>query len=94
MPRWLEFEDKSVEKAINRACAELNIKKENLKHDVISYGSSGIFGLVGTKKARIRVEVPEAEKEAPIQAAAPQAESVAEDDVEPKTPLPPAVSPM
>jgi spoIIIJ-associated protein len=55
----LEFEDKNVEMAIKKACKELNIPKEKLKHDVISYGSTGIFGLVGTKKARIRVILPE-----------------------------------
>jgi spoIIIJ-associated protein len=96
MPRWLEFEDKSVEKAVSKACAELNIKKEKLKHDVISYGSSGIFGLVGTKKARIRVEVPDVEKDAPPKAAeAPQPEHIAENDVEEETtlPLPVAESP-
>lgn len=54
-----EFEDKSVEKAIQKACAELNIPAAELQHDVISYGSTGIFGLVGTKKARIRVTLPE-----------------------------------
>ena len=60
---WLEFEDKSVEKAINRACEELNIPKEELTYDVISYGSTGIFGLVGTKKAKIRVVLPEPDSE-------------------------------
>ncbi|UCD31780.1 MAG: protein jag [Desulfobacterales bacterium] len=55
----LEFEDKNVEMAVKKACAELNIPREKLQHDVISYGSSGIFGLVGTKKARIRVILPE-----------------------------------
>ena len=59
MPRWLEFEDKSVEKVVKRACEELNIPKEKMKYDVISHGSSGIFGLVGTKKARIRVSLPD-----------------------------------
>jgi spoIIIJ-associated protein len=54
----LEFEDKNVEMAVKKACKELNIPKEKLKHDVISYGSTGIFGLVGTKKARIRVTIP------------------------------------
>ncbi|MCW9097198.1 MAG: Jag N-terminal domain-containing protein [Ignavibacteriaceae bacterium] len=44
--------------AVKKACEELNIPKEKLKHDVISYGSTGIFGLVGTKKARIRVILP------------------------------------
>lgn len=86
MPRWLEFEEKSVEKAVNKACAELNINKEDLKHDVISYGSSGIFGLVGTKKARIRVEVPDVEKNAPQEAQAPQADPLDEKPFEPQKP--------
>jgi spoIIIJ-associated protein len=59
MSPWLEFEDKSVEKAVQKACEQLDIPKEKLEHNVISYGSSGIFGLVGTKKARIRVMLPE-----------------------------------
>jgi spoIIIJ-associated protein len=54
----LEFEDKNVEMAVKKACEKLNIPREKLQHDVISYGSSGIFGLVGTKKARIRVILP------------------------------------
>ena len=53
----LEFEDKSVEKAIQKASQKLDIPANKLEHDVISHGSSGIFGLVGTKKARIRVKV-------------------------------------
>ncbi len=56
----LEFEEKNVEMAVKKACEKLNIPREKLKHDVISYGSTGIFGLVGTKKARIRVTLPEA----------------------------------
>ena len=37
----------------------MNIPTRKLKHDVISYGSSGIFGLVGAKRAKIRVSVAE-----------------------------------
>lgn len=59
----LEFEGKNVEQALQKACEELDISKEKLKHDVISYGSTGIFGLVGSKKAKIRVVVPEQAKE-------------------------------
>jgi spoIIIJ-associated protein len=59
MSHCVEFEDKNVEMAIKRACEELNVPREKLKHDVISYGSTGIFGLVGTKRARIRVTLPE-----------------------------------
>jgi len=58
MSPGLEFEGKNVEQALQRACEELNISKEKLKHDVISYGSTGIFGLVGAKKAKIRVVAP------------------------------------
>ena len=64
MSPFLEFEGKTIEKALKKACDELNISKEQLNHDVISYGSTGIFGLVGAKKARIRVRVPEPPPEA------------------------------
>jgi spoIIIJ-associated protein len=56
-----EFKGSNVENAVENACRELDIPREKLKYDVISYGSSGIFGLVGTKKARIRVIAPEPE---------------------------------
>jgi spoIIIJ-associated protein len=57
MPHYLEFDGMSVEKAIDTACKDLKISKDNLKYDIVSYGSSGIFGLVGVKKARIKVPV-------------------------------------
>ena len=63
----LEFEDKNVEMAVKKACEKLKIPKEKLKHDVISYGSTGIFGLVGTKKARIRVILPKTSQEIKIE---------------------------
>jgi spoIIIJ-associated protein len=59
MASSLEFEGKSVEKAVEKASQAVNVPKEKLKYDVISYGSTGIFGLVGSKKARIRVNLPE-----------------------------------
>ena len=52
---YLEFIGKTAEDAVQKACKELNVSKEKLKYDVISFGSTGIFGLVGTKKAKIRV---------------------------------------
>jgi len=60
---YKEFQGKTAEEALKIACEELNMPKENLKYDVISYGASGIFGLVGAKKARIRVSVPNEEEE-------------------------------
>jgi spoIIIJ-associated protein len=53
----LEFEGKNLEKALDKASAKLNIPKDDLKYDILSYGSSGIFGLAGTKKARVQVNV-------------------------------------
>ncbi|MDO9109439.1 MAG: KH domain-containing protein, partial [Desulfatirhabdiaceae bacterium] len=43
----------------------LKISRDQLKHEVISFGATGIFGLVGIKKARIRVTVPDAQEQAP-----------------------------
>lgn len=58
MKPFVEFEGKNIDEAVENACHELKIKKEDLKYDVISSGSSGIFGLVGVKKAKIRVRRP------------------------------------
>ncbi|NVM57721.1 MAG: Jag N-terminal domain-containing protein, partial [Desulfobacterales bacterium] len=54
-----EFEGKTKEEAVRKACEELGLSEEQLEFEVISYGSTGIFGLVGAKKAKIRVTVPE-----------------------------------
>jgi len=87
-----EFEDNSVEKAVAKACEELNIPKKDLKHDVISYGSTGIFGLVGTKKARIRVTIaePAQEPETDSHSTAPDAIPLTEQIVEEPVTMPAA----
>ncbi|AOY60642.1 MULTISPECIES: RNA-binding cell elongation regulator Jag/EloR [Desulfococcus] len=59
MSSSLEFEAKAVDKALEKASKALNIPIEKLQYKVISYGSSGIFGLVGVKKAKISVTVPD-----------------------------------
>jgi spoIIIJ-associated protein len=59
MSTKLEFMAKNVKKAVELASAELNLPKDGLKYEVISYGSSGIFGLSRTKEAKIRVKLPE-----------------------------------
>lgn len=61
MSAYQDFEEKSVDKAVDKACSELGIRPDQLKYDIISHGSSGIFGLVGAKKAVIRVVLPEGE---------------------------------
>lgn len=57
MSKFKEFEGKNVDKALEKASLELNLPVEKLKYDVVSYGSSGIFGLVGVKKAKIKVAI-------------------------------------
>ncbi len=56
MVEKVEFEAKSVDEAVEKACKALNLVKEQIKYDVLSYGATGIFGIVGAKKARIRVK--------------------------------------
>ena len=57
MTDFTEYEGKNVDQALETASRDLNKAIENLTYDVISYGSSGIFGLVGVKKAKIRVRI-------------------------------------
>jgi spoIIIJ-associated protein len=54
-----EFEGKTREEAARSACEALGLSEDELDIEVISYGSTGIFGLVGVKKAKIKVTVPE-----------------------------------
>ena len=57
MAQCMEFEGKNLKKAIQKACDYLRTEKNKLKYEVISFGSTGIFGLVGIRKARIRVQL-------------------------------------
>ena len=63
MKHTQEFEGKNIDQAIENACSALNLARKNLRYDIISSGSSGIFGIVGVKKARIRVEISEKNNE-------------------------------
>lgn len=51
----MEFTGRNVKKAVQRAAQALGIPDEDVKFDILSHGSTGIFGLAGIKKARIRV---------------------------------------
>jgi spoIIIJ-associated protein len=56
-----EFEGKTAEEAIEKASRELDIPVEELDIDIIEPGSAGIFGLVGTRKTRVRVNIAKTE---------------------------------
>ncbi len=58
-----EFEGKTTDEAIEKACNQLNLSKDEMEIEVIEPGSAGIFGIVGTRKAKIKVIVKSTEEE-------------------------------
>jgi len=50
----MEFEGKDVAEAISKACKTFNVSQEDLDIEVLTTGTSGIFGLC-KQKARLRV---------------------------------------
>ncbi|MEN3014212.1 MAG: Jag N-terminal domain-containing protein [Endomicrobiia bacterium] len=50
-----EFEGSSVEDAIKKALSELKMTKDELKIKVLFEGQKGLFGLKGSKPAKIKV---------------------------------------
>lgn len=68
----LEIEEKSVEDAIALACEKFKLPREQLEIEILSKGSSGIFGIVGAKKAKIRVST----KQLPVEAAGERAKEI------------------
>ena len=49
------FEGTSIQQALANASEALKVPPDQISYDVISYGSTGVFGLVGNKRAKIRV---------------------------------------
>jgi spoIIIJ-associated protein len=58
-----EFEGKTTEEALENASRELKLPQEELNFDIIEPGSAGIFGLVGGKRAKIKVTVEAVQEE-------------------------------
>ena len=62
MSRFKDFEGKSLDDAISEACEYYGVAREKLEIEIVSDAKTGIFGLVGVKKAWIRaarVQPPE-----------------------------------
>ncbi|MCX7981919.1 MAG: Jag N-terminal domain-containing protein [Syntrophales bacterium] len=53
---YIEFEGKTVDEAIRKACEHFDVPREKLSIDILSEGSGGFLGL-GSKKARIRASL-------------------------------------
>lgn len=62
-----EFAGRNIEAALNKASKDLNVAAQKLKYEIIDQGASGIFGLVGAKKAKISVTLPAPVGEEPTQ---------------------------
>ncbi len=56
MDNYMEFSGKDVDQAIYNACKFFCIERDQLEVEILSGGSSGIFGLVGVKKAKIKAK--------------------------------------
>ncbi len=55
MTDFVEFTGKSTEEALRKAEAHFSLPMGRLEVEVLSAGSSGLFGLLGAKKAKVRV---------------------------------------
>jgi spoIIIJ-associated protein len=85
MTQTREFNAATVDEAVERASAAFSVSAEDLSYEVVDPGSDGFLG-IGTRDARILVEVPET--------AAPGAEEApaAEEYVEPENETEPPAS--
>jgi len=58
-----EFEAKTEEEAIDTACRQLGLTSDEMEIEILEPGSGGIFGLVGGRKAKIKVTITKEEPE-------------------------------
>lgn len=54
MEGFKEFQGKSLDAAIIEACQYFNLSREKLEIEIVQDAKSGIFGIVGARKAKIR----------------------------------------
>ncbi|MDP2268020.1 MAG: RNA-binding cell elongation regulator Jag/EloR [Deltaproteobacteria bacterium] len=58
-----EFEGKTIDEAIERACNEWQVSRGKLNIEIIAEGTSGFLGLLGGKKAKITASLLSLEEE-------------------------------
>ena len=75
-----DFSAKNVDKAVETACKELKLSPDEIRYDILSHGSSGIFGLAGVKKAKIRVHIPDKPEDPVIEDQISTSDLVPQDD--------------
>lgn len=72
MDGYKEFQGKSLDDAIREACSYFDAPREKLEIDIVQDAKSGIFGIVGARKAKIRARRAQIGRMAPAGAAAQQ----------------------
>jgi len=61
--RAVEKRGRTVEEALQAALQELGAERERVEVDVLEEGNKGLFGILGSKEARVRVRVKEGKAE-------------------------------
>ncbi|MGI5997386.1 MAG: RNA-binding cell elongation regulator Jag/EloR [Lutispora sp.] len=61
--KWVEKTAKTIDEAVEMALQELNITKDNVDIEVLEQPNKGLFGLIGTRLAKVRVTIREEQKE-------------------------------
>ncbi len=83
----LEIEGKTIDEAIKKACIEFNVSRDKLNIEIISDGSAGFFGILGSKKAKIKasilsidmtIDAPSERRQSQIQESSPDVPSPAQ----------------
>ena len=54
MEGFKEFQGKDLDGAIEEACGYFNTAREKLEIEIVQDAKSGIFGIVGARKAKVR----------------------------------------
>ncbi len=54
MSDFKEFQGKTLDEAIESACNYFNLKRDRLEIEILGGGSTGIFGIMGVKKAKVK----------------------------------------
>jgi len=54
MENFKEFQGKDLDAAIKEACAYFNTEREKLEIEILQDAKTGIFGIVGARKAKVR----------------------------------------
>ena len=55
--KTIEQQGKTVDDAINQALEQLEVSRDQISVEILEEGSRGLFGLMGSKPAKIRVNV-------------------------------------